>query len=699
MLDAFVEATAQDGSAAAMERLDRFRRWKSQLELMRQYPEAETLLETDRVLMWRSDVAADSRVVKLWRRANWDDDRLEANRLARFCETAHNYSIVQPTGVAQILDVGYMGDSIAVVQEFVDGPSLETALPDVGAWEARQLIQCALTLASNVRALHDRDWSHGDIKPSNIVLRQVNGELTPVLVDVLELVPLSEGEAKTTAYAPKNSVGLQERDRYAVLAVVDEMVQASKLDDPVRQRITTAISLCRECHPLLATIEPLVEALQTALAPPPSAAEPILVKVIGAASGALVADEGRYHVGVPRARAVTVTGAAEELTVRLDGERQVAQVRRKAVTQSRVAAAERKAVATMNRPMAVEGGTVNDYAALEQALQEVVLQASDAQQSTAASPGAFAQLGAAEIDEDALVEPDPPEAEPSAVVEVAALWRTLIDVELEQFTEGVADGESAYVSDRRRHFVPYQGRKGTLDFARDDRIAVEIFQAKRKSWVQVGLLDTDLSRDNMIAVDATRYRESGGSLCPPGTEIRFRSIMETDSRNRRDTATKRILARQSVVGNLIEYFDPAAAPPAQAADRAPDRAQIMEKYGLNESQADAFVGLWESRPVSLLQGPPGTGKTKFIAAVVHYLLTTGQVKNVLLASQSHEAVNNAAESVLRLFRLDGTEPSLARLPQLGVENSQEARFYWVVPPKVGTTRRCAEGVVGRGVRW
>jgi hypothetical protein len=55
MLDAFAEATAQDGSAAAMERLDRFRRWRSQLELMRQYPEAQALLETDRVLMWRSD--------------------------------------------------------------------------------------------------------------------------------------------------------------------------------------------------------------------------------------------------------------------------------------------------------------------------------------------------------------------------------------------------------------------------------------------------------------------------------------------------------------------------------------------------------------------------------------------------------------------------------------------------------------------
>ena len=177
MLDAFAEATAQDGSAAAMERLDRFRRWKSQLELMRQYPEAQALLETDRVLMWRSDVAAGSRVVKLWRRANWDDDRLEANRLARFCETAQNYSLARPTGVAQILDVGYMGDSIAVVQEFVDGASLEAVLADVGAWEGRQLVQCALTLASNVRGLHDRGWSHGDIKPSNIVLRQMDGEL------------------------------------------------------------------------------------------------------------------------------------------------------------------------------------------------------------------------------------------------------------------------------------------------------------------------------------------------------------------------------------------------------------------------------------------------------------------------------------------------------------------------------------------
>src|SRR5262245_18980632 len=122
----------------------------------------------------------------------------------------------------------------------------------------------------------------------------------------------------------------------------------------------------------------------------------------------------------------------------------------------------------MDSPIIVEGGNVNEYAALEQTLPEVVLRAPEAQQSNAPSPIASAESGATDLEEDGLVEAEVPEAELPAV-DVAALWRTLIDVVLEQFTEGVADGDSAYVGDRRRHFVPYQGRKGTLDFSLDDK--------------------------------------------------------------------------------------------------------------------------------------------------------------------------------------------------------------------------------------
>ncbi|EEL8401263.1 AAA family ATPase [Salmonella enterica] len=51
--------------------------------------------------------------------------------------------------------------------------------------------------------------------------------------------------------------------------------------------------------------------------------------------------------------------------------------------------------------------------------------------------------------------------------------------------------------------------------------------------------------------------------------------------------------------------------------------------------------------MSLLQGPPGTGKTSFIASFIHYALSQG-AQSILLASQSHEAVNNAAEKVIEL---------------------------------------------------
>jgi hypothetical protein len=42
------------------------------------------------------------------------------------------------------------------------------------------------------------------------------------------------------------------------------------------------------------------------------------------------------------------------------------------------------------------------------------------------------------------------------------------------------------------------------------------------------------------------------------------------------------------------------------------------------------------------------------------------MRNVLIASQSHEAVNGAAEGILELFRRTGKYPSLVRVGQEGV---------------------------------
>src|SRR3546814_10828890 len=124
------------------------------------------------------------------------------------------------------------------------------------------------------------------------------------------------------------------------------------------------------------------------------------------------------------------------------------------------------------------------------------------------------------------------------------------------------------------------------------------------------------------------------------------------SRTRRETATTRIVEHRSVIPNLVDFFDTRTGSTSVRQSVSADRAKIAETYGLNPNQADAFVDLLDIRPLGFLQGPPGTGKTKFIGSFVHHALTQGLVRNVLLASQSHEAVNNAGEAVLKLFRQD-----------------------------------------------
>ena len=136
--------------------------------------------------------------------------------------------------------------------------------------------------------------------------------------------------------------------------------------------------------------------------------------------------------------------------------------------------------------------------------------------------------------------------------------------------------------------------------------------------------------------------------------IYFRSKADKASFTKRKNALERILAKESTVSRLVDYFEPkgdltstcydieVTASDFARYDREDDQGN---KISLNSQQREAFQKLVNYGPLSLLQGPPGTGKTEFIAAFVHYLVEKQQVKNVLLVSQSHEAVNTAAERI------------------------------------------------------
>jgi serine/threonine protein kinase len=668
MLDSFNEATKIDASLAiALDRLERFRKWKSAFELYRSYPVKEVLKENDRIVMWVSESAGKKVVIKAWRRVCWADEAQECPRILSFCQTAEELILECPAGIVELLDVGFISDHLVMIQEYIDAPTLadDLANSELEWKDGAVALKFISKLAGIVADLHEGGRAHGDIKPANIMVSKGESSRDPIIIDVVDFGPADEGEIRTPKYAPTYPVGKRERDRFAVLRVTEEILAVASIPDAQLLAVKAALNTSLNQSPQLATLAPLIEAAAKILRPPAPPRRAITLRSNTIPAGAILSDEGSYYVTIHSDTRVTLTGASEELAVRLNPRKstEILNVHRRPIDQSKVALAEKRAAAHLDADILVVVGS-QDYSELSEFLSS--LQSTGITQEISLEPrgSEFSESDdvADSLEEDPLAEPAG-EPQPSAEVDVPALWKTLVDVEGEQFTEGFADADSYYSRERRRQFVPFVLRKGTIDFTRDDKVLVEVPNRSMR-WISIGVLDLDLTRADLLALDTSTFRAvSAGQLCSAGTELRLRSMMETDSRSRRNAATTRILARKSVIPNLVDYFDQRKELIPQELGVTLDIDSLKQTYGFNDSQAVAFRSLWNKRPLGLLQGPPGTGKTKFIAALIHHALSTGVARNVLLSSQSHEAVNNAAENVLALFRKENIEPSLIRVGQ------------------------------------
>jgi serine/threonine protein kinase len=343
MLDSFNDFVRQsDRGPNAIERLQRFRRWKSVRELYREFPEHTVLKETDRIVSWISKQEGRTVLVKTWRRSCWGDEVLEAPRLARFCELAEDLILAEHPGLARMLDVGYLGDHLALIQEFIEAANLETVrVTRSSDWSSPIVAARFLArLARIITDLHERGFVHGDLKPANILVVWKDNDPHPLLVDLLEFGPASEGEIRTTAYSPPYEVGTKERDRYAVLKIAEEMFSTVPVPPDRLQLLTSAIQTCRETEPPLATLSPLLEVLDEIETPSVVDAVPNLVLSFpGLQSGRLLSDEGQYYVWRQNPNRFTVTGNGEELVVILSptGNREIVAIKRRPILQSLVA--------------------------------------------------------------------------------------------------------------------------------------------------------------------------------------------------------------------------------------------------------------------------------------------------------------------------------------------------------------------------
>lgn len=684
-LEAFNAATAtRPTPKEVVEGLERFRgSIRSQRQLFLAYPTVEEVASSDIVEIWRSERGGSPVKVKMWKSLAWGDQIAEGARILSFLNRAQELKLSPLAGCAAITEVLWLGDAIVLVQDWVGGETLANSLvSNADAWLDQQTTLTFLAhLVEAVTELHLRNAAHGDLKPDNIILRE--GEPSkPVLIDVVDFAPTSDGEVVSSAYAP-DAGSRQERDNFAVTKIVEEVLAKCSIEAHAAALIATSIVACRTTVPKNGTLLPLVDALNTVLTP--SAKVPrrsIALSILGAKTGPVFSDEGQLYLRSRRdVHALVIRGIGEEIEIRLDNNGMPQSGRRRTVNQgwiARVAKYEFKSIAA---DITIESSDFNEFGELAWLLEDADVQEALEPTKVPTSvdeveeeAGDREELG--DVAEDMLVEEVTagPSTAKGLDIDVPTLWRSLIDVESSLTTEGIALSEGIIDRNLRRHVVQFELSSGTFDFDRADTVGVEKLDAKGR-WRRIGELDTARSKPGLVVIDPSEYVNANQArIVEEGQRLRFTSHFELQSLRRREGAIERLLSRQARAPELIDVFDPRKRMLPSTGPCTLDDS-LVGAYGLNPSQTEAMSKLLGIRPLGLLQGPPGTGKTKFIAALTHYALAKGLARNVLLASQSHEAVNNAAESVLALFRSSSDDPSILRVGAEGVVSDRLLPYH------------------------
>lgn len=564
----------------------------------------------------------DHLIVKVWMSWTRSNSIQSDCALLKLLQSVDQLIEAPLKGLPKFVARGLSPLGLFVVYERNDGTALSelTELPEgVGLALAENLLR-------SVTALHERSCEHGDISLSNVL---VNIEARSVcLIDPFDITPFGDGTVRTPAMCPQNweLLGQAAIDRYAALKLVCHLLT---LDPAI-----CAKNLLPELNAELE--KPVIESLQHALTKVSQAIESLSVnkeidfhlKTERPTHGFSQSEQiyVRRHLDQAGAVRFFLTTEKAQLILKGSGDHFEDFWFRQTYFAT-LAHESRSGHDDLPIRLKVEPGTTTGFEEL--------------------------YLYLCRHERFALVLPKMEQSAPPTQFEVTWHWRKLVELE----EEGRAEIAITEMLGKRDHASVFSYENLGRDFDFDEEDLIDVYVGSRR----IGYVDLSASSfPNAIGIVCERGNISEGD------QLRLAERREQTSMERRSRAVRRILDGRSVISNLVEYFDPHKSVTPKAFDLSVQDEQLVA-YGLNAGQQHAFRHLLSAGPVGLLQGPPGTGKTRFIASLVHWLISKGGCQRILIASQSHEAVNNAIESLLRLHKDRGeTRPSLLRIGSKGI---------------------------------
>ncbi|POS07419.1 DNA helicase [Burkholderia gladioli] len=663
-LDAFNAAVSRDWEPTVIE--DDIAAFATDAGPMTLLPK-ETLRSAAGKSIYISEVDGIKVLVKCWPSLRYDVKHPTRNRrLLDFLQQARALRQSAFDAAPEVLDFGVGPYGLVLVTRWVEGVTLTEWLLTSPSAETRARL--ALSLLNAVRRLHAQGLSHGDLKEDNIVVVTSDGDdVTAMLLDVPDL-SADGSNSVTLGVLPEylEIASPQQRDLFTAAKLV--LLLLPPEDYIASRREAQRASELRDTTP---PIDLLAETIQSELNPPAQSFTAFTVTLRSRQQQAeltheLEGDNGAFPVGVVenaearRSLTFFVTGLMRQIIIKYDPETQsIIDVYSKQVGHDAYIFNARRASFRIHATLKIEWGATPDASSLVETLYNRYL----------------ATVGDTETGlEDKVRSTAVRTTSADGIVgawSTSELWDALAETDELNATRITLKNGAQKIPGKQDWLLPFELDEGVLDFGEDERI--ELIergidpQLGTERWYTVGLVAQDVGKDVM------RVSPRSSKFSPTEDKTFYlRGTLERHASERRVAAMKRVLGKGALITRLPNYFDPSLA--IQPVEYAIPEFRDLDRYDLNLQQRDALLNSLRFGPVSLLQGPPGTGKTKFISSFVHLVLSQGLGKNILLVSQSHEAVNNALEKVAS-FSAQALPFSIVRIGQPSMVSTALQRVH------------------------
>jgi superfamily I DNA and/or RNA helicase len=687
MLDAFIDIAGKE--LEQIDILSLLERFKTSTIALIKYPPTEQIKSPPPSLIYKSIFNEINIFVKVWSIKSINDNS-NAMEIFNFFNTIEKLASIKSDYLPEILDYGIdWNNTVFVVYKFYHGMSI-SQLPNT-----KDLIQKAklsLKLISAIHLLHEVNVYHRDIRPENIIIVDSNGELCPVVVDIVEY----GRKVYCHNYNPPDyeSVSLEERDVYATALVVCDIlgIKYDIVNGAVKIQ-SFQNNLSEICKIIIEMTSPnrnerlpvfgnLKDALEKFLMPQIEEIKyPVNIKLTNSdlspdifadmvyssnRFNEFISENGVYYCKyksniLPKLDDIYIMGINQELHIKFDPIRnKIDKCWLNYVDYEKVMFAS-KSYNSIKANLKIQLSKISEFSELEKFIIDQM------------TPNFKESINIDDID-DEIVSMDLvlPDIDKMVIPNTAQRWKALIEVEENLVFEVILTGEVTYRSEDKILIVPYENKNLTIDFNESD-IVTAYFKDKWGEDRVLGTLDLRRTNTETLYLNVSNLPIHLSEI----NSLKLKSLFEEQSFKRRNAATNRIINHNSVVPNLIEFFDGKGFENISKKDFIFKEELIQRYFGNNQSQINSFKNILSNSPIGLLQGPPGTGKTKFIAAFVHYLFHELKIQNILLVSQSHEAVNNLAETIVKLYYEIDPEDSISmvRIGAEGVISSQLLKYH------------------------